>query len=70
MTKLTLHRCDLCRELLYEQEQTIYKLQIDFIDSIAEVRAQSAELDWELCQQCYDKFLDWIQKRFKEEKKI
>lgn len=69
MTKLTPHRCDLCHELLYEEEQTIYKLQIDFIDSIAEARAQNAELEWELCQQCYDKFLDWIQKHVKDEKK-
>lgn len=66
MTKLTAHRCDLCQALLYEQEETIYKLQADFIDSIAETRSQNEELEWELCQKCYDKFLDWIQKRCKD----
>ena len=63
MTKLTPHRCDLCDTLLYAEENTIYKLEINFIDSIAEARAQDAYLDWELCSRCYDAFLKWIQKK-------
>jgi len=67
MTKLTAHRCDLCNELMYEEEQTIYKLDVDFIESIAEARGQDAYLNWELCRQCYDEFLAWILKKQKGE---
>jgi len=52
---------------MYEEEQTIYKLDVDFIDSIAEARGQDAHLDWEICRECYEEFLAWILKKQKGE---
>lgn len=58
MTKLSPHRCDLCGEIIYKEENVIHTLERD--------RETDGILHWELCATCDDKFLEWIKKQYKE----
>jgi len=63
--RLTPVRCDLCGKLVYLEESTVYRLELKGASDW--VKADKYEYD--LCIDCKEALLDWIDKKLMEARK-